>query len=67
MWHMMTFTYLLTRKGSIGEVADKLGEKYKTVWSWAHRNSIPSSKWLRISQAGIATLDELAMATNGDK
>ena len=44
-------------------IAQQLGiESPNTVIGWRRRNSIPPEYWQRLSENGIATLEELAAA-----
>jgi len=46
----------------VDEIALSTGKSVHTVRSWRQRNSIPADVWAKLSEMGIATLEELALA-----
>lgn len=57
----MFFTPIIDRKGLAG-TAEALGLPTKNVRRWVDSDSIPADWWKPISEAEIATLEELAAA-----
>ena len=57
----MFFTPIIDRRG-IADTAKAVGLPTKNVRRWTDMDSIPADWWLKLSEVGIATLDELAQA-----
>lgn len=51
---------IITRNAPDARTADLLGVKLHQVRDWRLRNSIPAEHWKALSEAGLATLAELA-------
>ena len=62
---MRTHADVIRDAGGAQKVRELLGlppKQFETVKSWFIRNSIPGEYWWRLSLAGLAELDELAVA-----
>ena len=59
---MANHAEIISRNGKDADVAAKLGVNLHQVRDWRLRNSIPAEKWQAISDASLATLEELAAA-----
>ena len=59
---MTTFSSIFERTGPT-EMARRIGfDDPNTVHAWKRTESIPAPYWRKLSDAGVATLDELADA-----
>lgn len=59
---MRTHLQIIADAGGYRALADKLGEAPNRARFWERRQSIPPNKWKAVSDAGLATLEELALA-----
>lgn len=59
---MRTHSEIIENFGGYNSLAKVMDENTSTVRSWWLRNSIPSEHWQQISDANIASLEELAAA-----
>jgi len=59
---MRSHLQIVQDAGGYREVARTLGLPPDRVRFWERRKSIPPTEWKRISESGLASLDELAAA-----
>lgn len=52
----------IVRDAGAAKIALLTGKPIFTVRSWQQRDSIPSDQWVALTDAGYATLEELAEA-----
>ena len=59
---MRTYLQIIKDAGGYRALAETLGQPAERVRFWERRGGIPPEQWKAVSDAGIATLDELATA-----
>lgn len=59
---MRTHHQIISDVGGYRALAERLGQPAERVRFWERRRTIPPEQWKAISDAGLATLEELAEA-----
>lgn len=64
---MRTHAQIVEDGGGYKAVAEKLSLPSERARFWAMRDSIPGEFWKKVSDGGLATLEELAAAAEAKK